>query len=105
MRSDAPVESSVESHLRSRVKALGGDCLKFVSPGNAGVSDRLVLLPHGVSAFVELKRLGEAPAPLQERFIRRCHALGHLAFVASTVAGVDALVTALEREMQERQRG
>lgn len=105
MLSDAPAESGVESHLRRRVKALGGDCLKFVSPGNAGVSDRLVLLPHGVSAFVELKRLGEAPAPLQERFIRRCHTLRHLAFVASTVAGVDAVVTALEREMQKRQSG
>ena len=32
---------------------------KFVSPGNAGVPDRVVILQGGKSGFVELKRPGE----------------------------------------------
>lgn len=98
-----PLECDTEAYLKARVKALGGECLKFVSPGTAGVCDRLLLLPNGVTAFVELKRLGEAPTALQDRFIRRCHTLGHNAFVASTVAAVEGVLLNLEFEMGIRQ--
>ena len=48
-------ESSIEAHLVREVKRHGGLCYKFVSPGNPGVPDRLVIVPDGRTIFVELK--------------------------------------------------
>ncbi len=49
-------EKSIEAYLRDQVKKIGGVCYKFVSPGNAGVPDRLCALPGGRLVLVELKR-------------------------------------------------
>ena len=48
-------ESEIEARLVRGVKALGGVAYKFVSPGNVGVPDRVVVLPGGRVIFVELK--------------------------------------------------
>lgn len=67
-------EKNIEETLRQAVKCKGGLALKFVSPGFDGVPDRLVLLPEGRIAFVELKAPGEKPRPLQlarHRMLRR----------------------------------
>lgn len=48
-------ESDIERRLVQGVKKLGGRAYKFVSPGNVGVPDRLVVLPGGVVLFVEVK--------------------------------------------------
>jgi len=48
-------ESKIEAKLVRMVRARGGLCYKFVSPGNPGVPDRLVVLPGGRVVFVELK--------------------------------------------------
>ena len=37
------------------VRAKGGLCYKFVSPGNPGVPDRIVITPAGRTIYVELK--------------------------------------------------
>lgn len=50
------LERELEARLVRRVKAAGGYCLKWTSPGNAGVPDRIVLLPGGRVIFVEMKR-------------------------------------------------
>ena len=49
------LESTVEGHLREEAKKRNGLALKFVSPGMNGVPDRIVLMPDGKMAFVELK--------------------------------------------------
>ena len=59
-------EKSLERKLVQAVKTIGGIAPKFVSPGYDGMPDRLVLLPLGKIAFVEVKRNGEKPRPLQE---------------------------------------
>lgn len=59
------LEKSVEQYLTRRIKEMGGRAYKFVSPGNAGVPDRLVCMPGGNVSFVELKAPGEKPRPLQ----------------------------------------
>ena len=59
-------EKTLERKLTEAVKAMGGIAPKFVSPGFAGMPDRLVLLPDGKCGFVEVKRPGEKPRPLQE---------------------------------------
>jgi hypothetical protein len=58
-------EKHLEQKLVKAVKAAGGICPKFTSPGFAGVPDRIVLLPGGRLGFIEVKRHGEKPTPLQ----------------------------------------
>lgn len=69
-------EKEIERALKERVEGLGGMCLKFVSPGNDGMPDRICLWPGGRVAFYELKRSGEKPRPLQERRIEQLRRLG-----------------------------
>lgn len=82
-------ESSVESYLVKRVELMGGRCYKFTSPGQAGVADRIVILPGRPIAFLELKRLGEKPRPLQQKFIRDMRKLGQVADWTDTQEGVE----------------
>lgn len=58
-------EKLIEQKLVHKVKAAGGIAPKFVSPGLDGMPDRLLLLPGGRMAFVEVKAPGEKPRPLQ----------------------------------------
>ncbi|SCZ80446.1 VRR-NUC domain-containing protein [Acidaminobacter hydrogenoformans] len=58
-------EKTLECKLVRAVKMVGGICPKFVSPGAAGMPDRILLLPGGHMAFVEVKAPGEKPRPLQ----------------------------------------
>lgn len=69
-------ESTVEHRLVTEVKKRGGIAPKFVSPGLDGVPDRLVLLPHGQLAFVELKAPGKTLRPLQVKRKDQLRALG-----------------------------
>ena len=48
-------ESTIEARLVREVKKRGGLCYKFTSPGNPGVPDRIVILPGGITVYVELK--------------------------------------------------
>lgn len=48
-------ESGIESKLVRMVRERGGLCFKFVSPGNPGVPDRIVITPAGRTVYVELK--------------------------------------------------
>ena len=54
-------EKYIEQAFRKAVRDSGGIALKFVSPGFSGVPDRLVLMPHGKIAFIEVKAPGEKP--------------------------------------------
>lgn len=73
-------ESTIEHRFVTEVKKRGGIAPKFVSPGLDGVPDRLVLLPQGHMAFVELKAPGQKPRPLQVKRIEQLRALGYLAY-------------------------
>ena len=48
-------ESSIEARRVKMVRSRGGLCYKFVSPGNPGVPDRIVITPAGRTVYVELK--------------------------------------------------
>ena len=69
-------EKSIEANLVKAVKNMGGLAPKFISPGLDGVPDRLVLLPGGRMAFIELKAPGKELRPLQVRRKRQLEALG-----------------------------
>lgn len=73
-------EKEIENKLKNTVKATGGLCLKFVSPSFDGVPDRIILMPGGIMAFVELKAPGKKLRPLQEYRKRQLEKLGFLVF-------------------------
>lgn len=62
------LERDVERYLVKRVEAIGGRAYKFVSPGRAGVADRIVCLPTGETWFVEVKTEGGRMSALQNVF-------------------------------------
>jgi len=49
------LERDVESYLKSQLTGLGCLFLKWVSPGNDGVPDRILIMPSGRICFVEVK--------------------------------------------------
>jgi len=49
------LEKEIERRLGQMLEKRGCLYLKFESPGNPGVPDRIVILPSGVTIYVELK--------------------------------------------------
>ena len=84
------LERDVERALVRRVKALGGTCEKFTSPGRRSVPDRLVTLPGGQIVFVELKAPGKKPTPLQERDHAARRVMGCDVRIVDTMEGANA---------------
>ena len=90
-------ESSIERGLRIRLQRRGCLVYKFVSPGNNGVPDRIVITPTGRVIFVELKTSDGKLRPEQEVQLRRLR--GHKAEVAVLYGREDVL--AFTRKIEE----
>ena len=58
---------------------------KFTSPGHRSVPDRMFITEIGYLWFVEFKRKGMKPTPLQEREHQRLRDRGMLVVVIDTV--------------------
>lgn len=87
----AEIEKDVEAYLKRKVTARGGLCMKFVSPGLSGVPDRIVVL-NGQIIFVEMKKPGGRPRPLQVRVINLLRNQGCQVEVIDTKEQVERLV-------------
>ncbi|WJD84477.1 VRR-NUC domain-containing protein [Limosilactobacillus fermentum] len=85
-------ENKIESAFVKATKNRGGLCLKFVSPSMAGVPDRLVLLPDGHSAFVEMKAPGKHPRPLQINRINQLRQLGFLVYCCDNLNQIGGIL-------------
>ena len=85
------LEKQIERKLCDEVKNRNGMCLK--QTGLAGIPDRLVLLPNGKCAFVELKAPGEKPRKLQQIRMKQLKKLGFKCYV---VDGVEQIKPMLE---------
>jgi hypothetical protein len=89
-------EQSIEAYLIKQVQQkLKGLCLKWVSPSHAGVPDRILLLPNGVTALVEVKTSYGRLSRLQVATHTKFYALGHKVHVVWNRKDVDALVESL----------
>ncbi len=88
-------ERDVEKRLRKGIEARGGMCLKFSSPQNAGVPDRLCIV-RGLHFFVEAKAPGKKPTKLQVEVHRQMRAAGACVHVVDTYDGVDTLLKAVD---------
>jgi hypothetical protein len=71
---------------------MGGIAPKFISPGFDGMPDRLVLLPMGRIAFVEVKAPGCKPRPLQEARHRMLTRLGFQVYVLDDAAQIHEIL-------------
>ena len=69
-------ESAIEALLVRAVHQTGGRCYKWVSPGNSGVPDRIVILPDSRVIFVELKTETGRTSALQDWQIGTLRGLG-----------------------------
>lgn len=81
-------ESEIEKILVREVKKLGGIAYKWVSPGNDGVPDRIVVFPDRKPVFAELKTDKGRLTALQEVQIGRLKKLGQ---EVAVIYGLDGL--------------
>jgi hypothetical protein len=88
-------ENKVEERLTRGVKELGGECLKWVSPGRVGVPDRIVLMPGGRITFVELKAPQGKLSAAQARTLGMLLDMGCRTAVVSTPEQVDEFLCSL----------
>ena len=88
-------EKTIEEALVKAVKNAGGRCLKFTCPGFAGVLDRLMLLPGGKIAFIELKAPGKKPRALQIKRMKQLSALGFMCFVIDSKERIGGVIDAV----------
>lgn len=90
------LEKTIERKLTAAVKKAGGIAVKFVSPSFDGMPDRLVLLPDGLIAFVELKAPGKRPRPLQEARHRLLRSLGFKVYVIDKPEQIGGMLDELQ---------
>lgn len=86
-------EKVIEQKLTTAVRKNGGVCWKFTSPGTAGVPDRIILMPKGQIAFVEVKALGEKPRPLQLSRHRLLRRLGFKVYVLDALEDIEKIIS------------
>ena len=89
-------EIKIEKSLVKEIKMLGGLALKFTSPGFDGVPDRLVLLPGGKIAFVELKAPGKKMRPLQVKRKNQLEALGFLVYCIDSLEQIGGILDEIQ---------
>lgn len=95
-------ESAVEKSLVEAVQAEGGRAFKLVSPGAAGIPDRLVLrrvppehqaLVQRYVKLVEVKAPGAKLRPLQEWLRRDIQSIGHCSEVVDSKEAIRELLS------------
>lgn len=85
-------ERDVERSLIRSVRKAGGLCLKFISPGWSGAPDRVCLFSGGKMFFIEVKKPGERPRPLQLKRHEQLRKLGFNVYVIDGKEQIDDLI-------------
>ena len=86
------LEKTIEKCLVDEVKKQGCLAPKLVSPGMNGLPDRLILMPNGKMAFVEVKAPGKKPRPLQVARHEILRQLGFKVYVLDDVKEIGGII-------------
>lgn len=93
------LERDIETRLKSRVEELGGKCVKFASATETGIPDRIVIMPRGRIAFVELKRpKGGSLSEIQKYQIAKLRALGCEVYVLRNYKDIEGFLARMTKE-------
>ncbi len=93
-------EKTLEHKFVMEVKRVGGLAPKLVSPGFDGMPDRLLLLPGGRVAFVEVKAPGQKPRPLQLSRHKLLMRLGFRVFILDDVSQIRQILSEMGGEVE-----
>lgn len=86
------LEKSIEQWLMHNLRRRGALVYKFISPGQAGVPDRIAVLPGGRCVFIELKRYDGRMSKLQLWHRKRLQYLGAEVYVVYSMEEARELV-------------
>lgn len=81
----------MEKRLVREIEKLGGEALKFNST-KSGMPDRLILTPKGRAYFVEMKKPGEKPRPLQLKRKKDLEILGFQVKVIDSIEQINVFI-------------
>ena len=88
-------EKAIERYLVEQAKLNGMICLKYSNANMVGYPDRLLVLPSGRVAWVELKSKGRKPTKIQLARIAELTGRGHLVKVIDNKGDIDELLSFL----------
>lgn len=94
-------ESQIESWLGKQLKMMGCLYYKFVSPGNDGVPDRIIVLPGGHVIFAELKTDCGQTTPLQDRQQRKLACKGADVQLVIGMEGAERLAGKIKERLEK----
>ena len=89
-------EKIIEQKFREAVRQKGGLALKFSPAGFDGMPDRIILMPKGKIAFVEVKKKGEKPRPLQLARHRLLMQLGFQVYILDDVSQIGRIIDEIQ---------
>lgn len=92
-------EKQIEQKLVKAIKVAGGIALKLLCPGYDGMPDRIVLLPGGRIAFVEVKAPGCKPRPLQVSRHEMLRKLGFKVYVLDDERQIGGIIDGINNSM------
>lgn len=94
-------EKALEARLRKEVEKRGGMAIKLSSQMHRGLPDRMVLLPHAVQYFIELKTTGKKPTHLQTHCHEQLRALHFPVLVIDSTKALEDLLAIIDFEQAE----
>ncbi|AGG66894.1 VRR-NUC domain-containing protein [Corynebacterium callunae] len=90
------LEQKIEKQLFEQVRKRGGKAYKLTSPGTAGMPDRMVCLPGGHLAFIELKAPGQKPRPLQQARHKQLQQLGQRVYTIDGAHQIEKVLNEIQ---------
>jgi hypothetical protein len=86
------LERDLEKYFTLQCKKLGLMSLKLHVRFSRGWPDRVVLFPNGKLIWVELKRPGGKPTPLQTKTINQMKQYGQAVYVIDSKEGINSVL-------------
>lgn len=86
------LEKEIERLVCEYAKSRNLEVYKFSSPNRAGVPDRLFLAPYQHAFWIEFKKEGGKPTPLQTRECERLRKMGFDVYLVDSVEEGKAII-------------